>query len=171
MKRGTFVEFRKGMINVSPLGRNATKEERDAFEAFDKMTGTREKMIEVLKKEFPDLGCTLVCSFLCPLFHHCTKVRLKAWDYVANNKNRFSIGGQISFDVFPTGWDKTYCLKHLENEAKQPGGVEYKTIHFFGDKTFKGGNDYEIFIDPKVTGHTVQDPDDCYKQLKEMFNL
>ena len=26
----------------------------------------------------------------------------------------FSIGGQISFDVFPTGWDKTYCLQFLE---------------------------------------------------------
>jgi len=25
----------------------------------------------------------------------------------------FSIGGQISFDVFPNGWDKTYCLKFL----------------------------------------------------------
>jgi hypothetical protein len=33
----------------------------------------------------------------------------------------------------------------LEREAEQPGGVKYTTIHFFGDKTFPGGNDYEIF--------------------------
>ena len=28
-KRGTFVEFRNGMINVSPIGRNCNQEERD----------------------------------------------------------------------------------------------------------------------------------------------
>ena len=43
---------------------------------------------------------------------------------------KFSIGGQISFDVFPIGWDKTYCLRHVENEG-------YKQIHFFGDKTWE----------------------------------
>ena len=25
-----------------------------------------------------------------------------------------SIGGQISFDVFPNGWDKIYCLRFVE---------------------------------------------------------
>ena len=82
----------------------------------------------------------------------------------------YSIGGQISFDVFPTGWDKTYCLKHLESE-KNLSGVEYTTIHFFGDKTYKGGNDYEIFEDDRTIGHSVKDPDDTMKQLKETFNL
>lgn len=33
-KRGTFVEFRSGMINVSPIGRNASVDERDEFEAY-----------------------------------------------------------------------------------------------------------------------------------------
>jgi hypothetical protein len=41
----------------------------------------------------------------------------------------FSIGGQISFDVFPNGWDKTYALRHVEAEG-------FEEIHFFGDKTF-----------------------------------
>ena len=41
-----------------------------------------------------------------------------------------SIGGQISFDVFPTGWDKTYALRHVENEG-------FEEIHFFGDKTYR----------------------------------
>jgi phosphomannomutase len=50
----------------------------------------------------------------------------------------FLAGGQISFDVFPIGWDKTYCLQFVEKSG-------YKEIHFFGDKTHKGGNDYEIF--------------------------
>lgn len=42
----------------------------------------------------------------------------------------FTLGGQISFDVFPQGWDKTYCLKHVELAG-------FKAIHFFGDKTFE----------------------------------
>jgi hypothetical protein len=35
--RGTFVEFRSGMINVSPIGRNCSQEERDEFEKYDKV--------------------------------------------------------------------------------------------------------------------------------------
>ena len=83
----------------------------------------------------------------------------------------FSIGGQISFDVFPAGWDKTYCLQHLEDEAKKEGGISYKNIHFFGDKTAVGGNDWEIYNDPRTIGHSVRGPDDTMQILKEIFNL
>jgi phosphomannomutase len=41
IKRGTFIEFRNGMLNVSPIGRNCSQEERDAFEVFDKEAGVR----------------------------------------------------------------------------------------------------------------------------------
>lgn len=82
----------------------------------------------------------------------------------------YSIGGQISFDVFPTGWDKTYCLQHLEAE-KSLSGVDYTTIHFFGDKTFKGGNDYEIFEDSRTVGHSVEGPEDTMRIVKELFEL
>ena len=30
VKRGTFIEYRKGMLNVSPVGRNCSQAERDA---------------------------------------------------------------------------------------------------------------------------------------------
>ena len=43
---------------------------------------------------------------------------------------QLSIGGQISFDVFPKGWDKTYCLGHIEVD-------NFKEIHFFGDKCYQ----------------------------------
>lgn len=68
---------------------------------------------------------------------------------------QYSIGGQISFDVFPTGWDKTFCLRYLD---------EYKTVHFFGDKTYAGGNDHEIFMSTRTVGHTVTSPDDTRAQ-------
>lgn len=41
VKRGTFIEFRKGMLNVSPIGRNCSQEERDAFEVYDLKQGIR----------------------------------------------------------------------------------------------------------------------------------
>lgn len=41
IKRGTFIEFRNGMINVSPIGRNCSQEERDEFERFDHEAGVR----------------------------------------------------------------------------------------------------------------------------------
>lgn len=141
VKRGTFIEFRNGMINISPIGRNATNQERNDFAAFDKTAKVREKFVAVLKEKFAHIGLT------------------------------FSIGGQISFDVFPTGWDKTYCLKHLEAEAQKPGGITYKNIHFFGDKTSPGGNDYEIYTDDRTIGHSVDGPEDTLRQVKELFHL
>ncbi|BDA40584.1 Phosphomannomutase [Coccomyxa sp. Obi] len=131
IKRGTFIEFRNGMINVSPIGRNCSQEERDEFEQYDHKTGVRKKFVETLKEKFAHLGL------------------------------RYSIGGQISFDVFPEGWDKTYCLRFVEEE--------FDDIHFFGDKTFEGGNDYEIFMSPKTKGHTVTSPIDTVQQCTDLF--
>ncbi|KAL1674903.1 eukaryotic phosphomannomutase [Schizophyllum commune] len=132
IKRGTFVEFRNGMINVSPIGRNATIQERHDFEKYDKVHGVRAAFVKVLQEKFADLSLT------------------------------FSIGGQISFDVFPTGWDKTYALRHVEDE-------QFEEIHFFGDKTYKGGNDHEIYEDPRTIGHSVTSPADTIRILKELF--
>ncbi len=132
--------LRNGMINISPIGRNASNDERNEYEKYDKQHNIRTQFVETLKQKFSDFGLT------------------------------FSIGGQISFDVFPTGWDKTYCLRHVEAE-KNISGVEYTTVHFFGDKTFKGGNDYEIFEDGRTVGHSVGNPEETMKLVKEMFGL
>jgi phosphomannomutase len=133
VKRGTFIEFRAGMINVSPVGRNCSQEERDAFEQHDLKTGIRKRFVAALKENFPDLDLV------------------------------YSIGGQISFDMFPKGWDKTYCLQFVK--------PEFDEIHFFGDKTFEGGNDYEIFTSPDTIGHCVNGPDDTIKQIRETFGV
>lgn len=86
------------MLNVSPIGRNCSYEERVAFNELDKQRGIREKMVQLLKEKFADL------------------------------KLRYVIGGMISLDIFPEGWDKTYCLRHVESKG-------FSEIHFFGDKT------------------------------------
>uniref|UniRef100_A0A2P2JE22 Phosphomannomutase n=2 Tax=Rhizophora mucronata TaxID=61149 RepID=A0A2P2JE22_RHIMU len=130
IKRGTFIEFRSGMINVSPIGRNCSQEERDEFERYDKVHNTRLKMVSVMREKFAHLNLT------------------------------FSIGGQISFDVFPDGWDKTYCLRYLNG---------FNEIHFFGDKTYKGGNDHEIFESEHTVGHKVTSPEDTMDQCRALF--
>lgn len=132
VKRGTFIEFRSGMLNISPIGRNCSREERNDYEKVDLERNIRKNMVEAMKKEFADLNLT------------------------------YSIGGQISFDVFPTGWDKTYCLKFLKEE-------DFDEIHFFGDKTFEGGNDYEIFTSDRTIGHTVTSPEDTMEQCTKLF--
>ncbi|XP_034543454.1 phosphomannomutase 2 [Notolabrus celidotus] len=131
-KRGTFIEFRNGMLNVSPIGRSCTQEERKEFYELDQKEKIREKFVSVLREEFKGKGLT------------------------------FSIGGQISFDVFPDGWDKRFCLGIVEKD-------NYSTIHFFGDKTKPGGNDYEIYSDPRTIGHEVSCPEDTRLLCDQLF--
>ena len=56
VKRGTFVEFRNGMINVSPHGRNATLLERDEFEKYDRVHKVRETFVSILREKFAHLN-------------------------------------------------------------------------------------------------------------------
>lgn len=44
-------------------------------------------------------------------------------------------------------------------------------IHFFGDKTDKGGNDHEIYEDDRTVGHKVTSPDDTREQLTQLLKL
>ena len=125
------MEYRNGMMNISPIGRNCTKDERNEFEEYDKTANVRKTFVAALEKELADLNL------------------------------QFSIGGQISFDVFPKGWDKSFCLQFIEKD--------YDEIHFYGDKCYKGGNDHEIYEDPRTIGHEVANPDDTIKSLKELF--
>jgi len=128
---GTFIEHRRGLINLCPVGRNCTQKERDEFEMYDKEHKIRENMVHVLREQFPDM------------------------------KLQYSIGGQISIDVFPEGWNKTFCLRYVEKN--------FKNIFFFGDKTEKGGNDFEIFHHPSVKGYSVKSPDDTVRFLRQIF--
>ena len=120
------------MMNISPIGRNCSREERNDYEVFDLANNIRTNMVEAMRKEFSDLNLT------------------------------YSIGGQISFDVFPYGWDKTYCLQFLAES-------DFDEVHFFGDKTFEGGNDFEIFSHERTIGHTVTSPEDTMEQCTKLF--
>ena len=132
IKRGTFIEYRSGMLNISPIGRNCSLEERNEFEKYDSANNIRKEFIEALKKKFNNLSLN------------------------------YSIGGQISFDLFPEGWDKTYCLKYLDKS-------DYDKIYFFGDKTYEGGNDYEIFSNERIIGFNTKNPEHTIEQCNKLF--
>ncbi|PHJ22660.1 phosphomannomutase [Cystoisospora suis] len=131
IKRGTFVEYRNGLLNISPIGRDCTLSERLAFFELDKRYGYRKKMKSVLEENFSKYS-------LC-----------------------FSIGGQISIDCYPEGWDKRMCLRHLESR--------FEKLYFFGDQTHQGGNDYEIFSDPRTDGRSVKNPEETFQILRQLF--
>lgn len=65
------MEYRNGLLNISPIGRDCTLPERLEFFELDKRHGYRKKMKDVLEENFSKYN-------LC-----------------------FSIGGQISIDCFP----------------------------------------------------------------------
>lgn len=102
-RTGNHIEFRRGMINLSVVGRNATQEQRKAYQLFDTRHGERVKFIKQLNQ-----------------------MRL---GYQAN------IGGQISIDIAPLGWDKSVVKGEIDRQI--PGAL----IEFFGDRIKAGGND------------------------------
>lgn len=74
-----------------------------------------------------------------------------AWDTVEKEREKittelrklfpqyeFSVGGSISIDITPNGCGKGQIATHLR--AQYPN----EKIIFFGDKTFEGGNDYDL---------------------------
>ncbi len=129
VKRGLFIEMRQSMVNVSPIGRNCSQEERNKFFEYDNKHHVRQKICNILNNEFEKYK--LYCS----------------------------IGGQISIDIFPKGWDKTYALNHIKEQK----------IFFFGDMTQPGGNDYEIYKHISVNGNSVKDPDDTFIKVNEVL--
>ncbi|KAL0477512.1 phosphomannomutase [Acrasis kona] len=140
-KRGTFVEYRKGMLNLCPIGRSCSQDERREFFEYDKIHKIREALVEKFTAKFGSFQTA-----------DGRQINLK-----------FSIGGEISFDAFPVGWDKTFCLQYVEKR--------FENILFFGDKTAKGGNDFEIYNDPRVKGYTVVSYQDTIRILKELYNV
>ena len=108
---GHFISYRDSMINWCPIGRNASREERKTFIEYDsnRTPSFRSILMDRLKHDLSLRG----------LFD---KIEIK-------------LGGDTSFDIYPKGWNKTYCLKHFPDHA-----------HWFvGDRCETGGNDKELY--------------------------
>ena len=153
--RGTFIEFRDGLINLCPIGRNCTQEERMEFFEFDKVVmknhphslthslipflkehKVREKFVEAMEKEFADMGLKFSIGII--IIQNICTIHIMTAAFLFLLTCYFGVlffvlflylGGQISIDVFPQGWDKTFCLGLIDL-------TQFKEVHFFGDKTY-----------------------------------
>eukprot|EP01098_Paradermamoeba_levis_P007657 TRINITY_DN3186_c0_g1_i1.p1 TRINITY_DN3186_c0_g1~~TRINITY_DN3186_c0_g1_i1.p1 ORF type:complete len:249 (-),score=67.75 TRINITY_DN3186_c0_g1_i1:118-864(-) len=132
LKRGNFVDFRTALVNVSPAGRHLLPDDRKIWVEYDEKHGIRKKMVAELKQFIDGWGLDIV------------------------------IGGQMGFDIFPQGWDKSVCLQYLN---------EYEEIFFFGDKFQPGENDFPIFSHPRVKERArgTTGPDHTRQMSEEIF--
>ena len=134
-KVGNYLDERSAVINVSPVGNPITMEQREQMRILESEKHPVENMRKACEDKFgKEYGL------------------------------RFTKGGIKSFDVFPSGWDKTYCLKFI----KQKG---YDNIIFFGDNTYPGGADYDLAIHDDITkGISVKNPEDTINKINEILN-
>ncbi|NWQ82765.1 PMM1 Phosphomannomutase, partial [Columbina picui] len=145
-KRGTFIEFRNGMLNISPIGRSCTPEERIEFSELDKKERIREKFVAALQREFAGKGLRFSRG----------ERRWLPWLFPR------------LFIVFP--------IKCWEREQESwllpwgPGDPGKSTRSFCSWRAaVGGGNDYEIYDDPRTVGHSVQSPQDTVQRCREIF--
>ena len=101
-----FIQYRESLLNWSLIGRTAGPKDRDAWLKIDKKENLRLSILLDLKEYVESIGLSI------------------------------KLGGDTSFDIYPRGWDKSYCLNYLE----------FKDIYFFGDRCGENGNDYELYI-------------------------
>ena len=122
---GHFFNYRASLLNWCPIGRNATQSERKVWEKLDKNSRIRKIIISKVKEFIETINCDI-------------KVKL---------------GGDTSFDIFPTGWDKTYPIEHTSYFD------DYDSIYFIGDRCQPNGNDYELYNHPRVVGFETESPE------------
>ena len=149
---GEFISYRGSMINWSPIGRAATQEDRDKFIKLDKFEQIRETYLKQLS------------YFLSEYREHQTGNRLHTTAV---------LGGQTSFDIYPTGWDKRYALRHFDGTLEETwedliNNVQVDNqynIWFVGDKCTKAGNDRTIYEEVLPNAFEVNSPQETIKLI------
>lgn len=125
---GHFISYRDSLVNWCPVGRNATDEQRKKFIEYDNTYNSRLSDKVLLEKLLDSLGIDNIT---------------------------LALGGSTSVDIFPTGWDKTYCLNHLK---------DYE-CWFVGDSCTNEGNDRTIYekLKKDERAFITKDPEDTIK--------
>jgi len=122
---GHFIQYRGSMINWCPIGRNAKSDDRNKFIEYDTSFS-------------PPIRNRLLDSLNSRLSIHADRKPVTV-----------KLGGDTSFDIFPSGWDKTYALKYFNKWE----------VWFVGDRCDLGGNDKEIYDHLVDTGKSYKTKD------------
>ena len=105
---GNFISYRGSMINWCPMGRDASPTDRKDFEKADKKFNLRKGLVEKLELKIEKSNVRGIVS---------------------------ALGGNTSVDIYPTGWDKTYSLSHIDTDD----------VWFVGDRCLPGENDFSLY--------------------------
>ena len=125
------IEYRGSAINWCPIGRDASDKMRKRFVGLDYAFDLRINFMNQMRTR--------------PLFHDKTVIKL---------------GGQTSFDIYPSGWDKSYVYKNFQ---------DFERIYFIGDKCEPMGNDYEGFIKAGDYGIQTDGPETTGRILSKIL--
>ena len=120
---GHHIDYRGSMINWCPIGRNANDTDREEFIEFDNRSSSTFRQEEIM-------------GF---------NIRIKNDMGIKNIIMK--MGGDTSFDIFPVGWDKTYCLRHFK---------DYQPAYFVGDRCEETGNDWELYNALRYNGRAFK---------------
>ena len=133
---GDFIQCRGPMINWCPIGRNANLEQRQDFHQYDLKSNFRQEYANILSGWLEYKGLS--------------------------EKVTVALGGSTSFDIYPTGWNKTYATTWFGEH----------TCWFIGDKCQKGGNDYHLYelLRKHNRGYETSGPEETIKITKEILN-
>jgi len=134
---GEFIQYRGSMINWCPIGRSAMVKDRKKFILKDEESNIRKNYLKRLERKLSLHGLKKEVA--------CT------------------LGGDTSFDVYPTGWDKTYALRHFEDYD----------IWFVGDRCRENGNDQQIYekLKPKGKSFETTGIEQTEEIIKNLINI
>jgi len=130
---GTFFQYRGTMLNWCPIGRSAGDKERKEWVEADQQFKIREQWIKQLKIDLETDNIPVTVA----------------------------LGGSTSFDIYPNGWDKTYVMKHLDEDK----------IYFIGDRCDDGGNDKALYdlLQITKTSYKTKDPNMTIKIIDQII--
>lgn len=121
---GHQIDFRSGLVYISPVGQQAGDYERSHFIELDKQTKLRELLIKSLKEEDQ------------------------------YNEFEIVFGGNVGVSVYPKGWDKSQIMEYFDLRCQEiyffgdrvdPSGNDYSLYSYSGVNGF-GVKSYEDTI-------------------------
>jgi len=131
---GTFIHYRGSTVNWCPIGRSASAEDRNIWDELNKDNKIRELWLELAYAglQSADLNDVVI-----------------------------KLGGDTSFDIYPTGWDKTFAFRNFK---------DYDQIYFVGDRCDPSGNDFEAYQLAGPLGFKTSSPDETKKIILNLIS-
>ncbi len=132
---GNFISFRGSMVNWCMIGRDADHNMRNEFSKQDAAKSIRKHLKDKLDFELATARIQNIIT---------------------------ALGGSTSIDIYPEGWDKTYCLRHLDPS---------QAVYFVGDRCQGSGNDRELFEHSRTNAYETSGPHETISIIDDIISV